>query len=166
MNRVLPDESGFPGRTWCAVDANDPALNRQVRGSSPWRRTFENRPIAAGSRRFPVSRRSVEDAAGASRYPSAAYRRGALPAVGASERQKAGGSGTTGYGLDAARHYRVVVERHLIPELGNRNVGALSVRELDAFASRKLAAGYAPATQTGCARPRARRCPPPSGRTG
>jgi hypothetical protein len=51
MNRVMPDESGFPGRTWCAVDANDPALNRQVRGSSPWRRTIENRPLRAGSRR-------------------------------------------------------------------------------------------------------------------
>ena len=43
-------------------------------------------------------------------------------------------------------HYRVVVEHHLIPELGNRKVGQLSVRELDALASRKLAAGYAPAT--------------------
>jgi integrase len=43
-------------------------------------------------------------------------------------------------------HYRVVVEQHLIPELGHRKVGALTVRELDAFASRKLAAGYAPAT--------------------
>jgi integrase len=43
-------------------------------------------------------------------------------------------------------HCRVVVEQHLIPELGNRKVGALTVRELDAFASRKLAAGYAPAT--------------------
>ncbi len=43
-------------------------------------------------------------------------------------------------------HYRVVVEHHLIPELGHRKVGALAVRELDAFASRKLAAGYAPAT--------------------
>lgn len=43
-------------------------------------------------------------------------------------------------------HYRVVVERHLIPELGHRKVGALTVRELDAFASLKLAAGYAPAT--------------------
>jgi integrase len=42
-------------------------------------------------------------------------------------------------------HYRVVVE-HLIPELGHRKVGALTVRELDAFASHKLAAGYAPAT--------------------
>jgi integrase len=42
-------------------------------------------------------------------------------------------------------HYRVVVERHLIPELGHRKVGALTVRELDAFASRKLTAGYAPA---------------------
>jgi integrase len=43
-------------------------------------------------------------------------------------------------------HYRVVVEHHLIPELGNRKVRQLTVRELDAFASRKLAAGYAPAT--------------------
>jgi integrase len=43
-------------------------------------------------------------------------------------------------------HYRVVVERHLIPELGHRKVGQLTVRELDALASRKLAAGYAPAT--------------------
>lgn len=43
-------------------------------------------------------------------------------------------------------NYRVIIERHLIPELGHRKVGALTVRELDAFASRKLAAGYAPAT--------------------
>jgi integrase len=43
-------------------------------------------------------------------------------------------------------HYRVVVEHHLIPELGHRKVGQLTVRELDAFASRRLAAGYAPAT--------------------
>jgi integrase len=43
-------------------------------------------------------------------------------------------------------HYRVVIEHHLIPELGHRKVGQLRVRELDAFASRKLAAGYAPAT--------------------
>jgi integrase len=43
-------------------------------------------------------------------------------------------------------HYRVVIEHHLIPELGHRKVGQLTVRELDDFASRKLAAGYAPAT--------------------
>jgi integrase len=43
-------------------------------------------------------------------------------------------------------HYRVVVEHHLIPELGHRKVGQLTDRELDAFASRRLAAGYAPAT--------------------
>ncbi len=43
-------------------------------------------------------------------------------------------------------HYRVVIEHHLIPALGHRKVGQLTVRELDAFASRKLAAGYAPAT--------------------
>jgi integrase len=43
-------------------------------------------------------------------------------------------------------HYRVVVEHHLISELGHRKVGGLTVRELDHFASRKLAAGYAPAT--------------------
>jgi integrase len=43
-------------------------------------------------------------------------------------------------------HYRVVVEHHLIPDLGHRKVGQLTVRELDSFASRKLAAGCAPAT--------------------
>jgi integrase len=43
-------------------------------------------------------------------------------------------------------HYRVVIEQHLIPELGHRKVGQLTIRELDDFASRKLAAGYAPAT--------------------
>jgi integrase len=43
-------------------------------------------------------------------------------------------------------HYQVVVELHLIPELEHRKVGELTVRELDDFASRKLAAGYAPAT--------------------
>jgi integrase len=43
-------------------------------------------------------------------------------------------------------HYQVVVEHHLIPALGPRKVGQLTVRELDDFASRKLAAGYAPAT--------------------
>jgi integrase len=43
-------------------------------------------------------------------------------------------------------NYRVVIEHHLIPELGHRKIGALTVGELDAFASRKLAAGYAPGT--------------------
>jgi len=43
-------------------------------------------------------------------------------------------------------NYQVVIENHLIPALGHRKVGALTVRELDEFASRKLAAGYAPAT--------------------
>jgi integrase len=43
-------------------------------------------------------------------------------------------------------NYRVVIEHHLTPALGHRKVGALTVRELDAFASRKLAAGYAPGT--------------------
>ncbi|MFA9432005.1 hypothetical protein [Egicoccus sp. AB-alg2] len=42
-------------------------------------------------------------------------------------------------------HYRIVVEHHPNPELGNRKVGQLTVRELDAFANRKLTAGYAPA---------------------
>jgi hypothetical protein len=31
--------AGFPGRRRCAVDALRATLNRQVRGSSPWRRT-------------------------------------------------------------------------------------------------------------------------------
>jgi integrase len=43
-------------------------------------------------------------------------------------------------------HCRVVVEHHLNPELGHRKIGQLTIRELDDFASRKLAAGYAPAT--------------------
>jgi integrase len=43
-------------------------------------------------------------------------------------------------------NYRVVIEHHLIPALGHRKVGQLTVRELDAFASRKLTAGYAPGT--------------------
>ncbi len=42
--------------------------------------------------------------------------------------------------------YRNDVERHLIPVLGDRRVGQLTVRELDAFASGKLAEGYAPET--------------------
>ena len=42
-------------------------------------------------------------------------------------------------------NYRLVIEHHLIPELGHRRVAALTVRELDAFANLKLAAGYAPA---------------------
>jgi hypothetical protein len=42
-------------------------------------------------------------------------------------------------------HYRVVIEHHLIPELGHRKVGQLAIHELD-VASRKLAVGYAPAT--------------------
>ena len=40
----------------------------------------------------------------------------------------------------------MAIENHLIPALGDRKVGQLTVRELDEFASRKLAAGYAPAT--------------------
>jgi len=42
--------------------------------------------------------------------------------------------------------YRVDIERHLIPALGHRKTGQLTIGELDVFASRKLAAGYAPAT--------------------
>ena len=41
---------------------------------------------------------------------------------------------------------RAIVGHHLIPELGHRKVGQLTVRELDDVASRKLAAGDAPAT--------------------
>ncbi len=43
-------------------------------------------------------------------------------------------------------NYRVVIEDHLIPTLGDRKIGQLTVRELDSFAGRKLAGGYAPAT--------------------
>jgi hypothetical protein len=64
-------------------------------------------------------------------------------------------------------HYRVVVEHHLIPELGHRKVGQLTVRELDAFASRKLAAGCAPGHDRPDARgPALGPCPPPCGRSG
>jgi integrase len=42
--------------------------------------------------------------------------------------------------------YRINVERHLIPALGHRRVGQLRISDLDAFASCKLAAGYAPST--------------------
>ena len=42
--------------------------------------------------------------------------------------------------------YRINVEKHLIPALGHRRVGQLTVSDLDAFASRKLAEGCAPAT--------------------
>jgi hypothetical protein len=38
-------------------------LNRQVRGSNPWRRTHENRPVRAGPRRF----RTIDSAAPACR---------------------------------------------------------------------------------------------------
>jgi hypothetical protein len=34
----------FCGRRWCAVDALSRTLNRQVRGSSPWRRTSRTGP--------------------------------------------------------------------------------------------------------------------------
>lgn len=42
--------------------------------------------------------------------------------------------------------YRINVERHLIPALGTKRVGQLTVSDLDAFASRKLGEGYAPST--------------------
>jgi integrase len=42
--------------------------------------------------------------------------------------------------------YRINVERHLIPALGRKRVGQLTVSDLDAFASRKLLDGCAPAT--------------------
>lgn len=42
--------------------------------------------------------------------------------------------------------YRINVERHLIPALGNKRVGQLTVSDLDLFASRKLGEGYAPST--------------------
>lgn len=44
--------------------------------------------------------------------------------------------------------HRINVERHLIPALGQKRVGQLTVGDLDAFASRKLADGYAPSTVT------------------
>jgi integrase len=42
--------------------------------------------------------------------------------------------------------YRINIERHLVPVLGQKRVGQLTVSDLDAFASRKLAEGYAPST--------------------
>lgn len=42
--------------------------------------------------------------------------------------------------------YRINVERHLVPALGQKRVGQLTVSGLDTFASRKLAEGYAPST--------------------
>jgi integrase len=42
--------------------------------------------------------------------------------------------------------YRINVERHLIPALGQKRVGQLTISDLDAFANRKLADGYAPST--------------------
>jgi integrase len=42
--------------------------------------------------------------------------------------------------------YRINVERHLIPALGQKRVGQLTVSDLDVFANRKLAEGYAPST--------------------
>jgi integrase len=42
--------------------------------------------------------------------------------------------------------YRINVERHLIPALGHKRVGQLTVSDLDAFASGKLTEGYAPST--------------------
>ncbi|MFA9430959.1 tyrosine-type recombinase/integrase [Egicoccus sp. AB-alg2] len=42
--------------------------------------------------------------------------------------------------------YRINIERHLIPALGQKRVGQLTVSDLDAFANRKLAEGYTPST--------------------
>jgi integrase len=42
--------------------------------------------------------------------------------------------------------YRIDIERHLIPVLGQKWVGQLTVSDLDGFASHKLAEGYAPST--------------------
>jgi integrase len=42
--------------------------------------------------------------------------------------------------------YRINVERHLIPALGQKRVGQLRVSDLDTFASCKLPEGYAPST--------------------
>jgi integrase len=42
--------------------------------------------------------------------------------------------------------YRVNIEKHLIPALGHKRVGQLTVSDLDAFAGRKLIEGCAPAT--------------------
>lgn len=44
------------------------------------------------------------------------------------------------------RGYRSNIERHLVPALGRKRVGDLQVRDLDEFASAKLAAGLAPTT--------------------
>lgn len=45
--------------------------------------------------------------------------------------------------------YRINVEKHLVPALGHKRVGQLTVSDLDAFASRKLLEGCAPATVNG-----------------
>lgn len=44
------------------------------------------------------------------------------------------------------RGYRSNIELHLIPALGHRKVGDLTVAELDRFANAKLKEGYAPST--------------------
>ena len=42
--------------------------------------------------------------------------------------------------------YRSNIENHIIPALGNRKVGELTVAELDRFANAKLKEGLAPST--------------------
>lgn len=44
------------------------------------------------------------------------------------------------------RGYRSNIERHIIPALGKRKVGELTVAELDRFANAKLKEGLAPST--------------------
>jgi hypothetical protein len=68
--------------------AEHPALNRQVRGSSPWRRTHEDRSCGAGPRRSGCRRVSCERADQAAALPTVAAR--CLPSGQASGRRQVG----------------------------------------------------------------------------
>jgi hypothetical protein len=205
--RRFPWSDRVPGRTWCAVDAPDP-LNRQVRGSSPWRRTHEDRSPGAGPRRFRARLLSRTPTAGMLRCLSAAYRREWLHTVGWSERlerrdSQRAGTGPTRHGQhDRARRAdpgagqprrRCRRPAHPTqPHLRQPRAGpgmdreaARGARSAHRPGQRRAARGLPalvacrrgpqgqarpPATpprrSTGCARPCARRCPPPSAKTG
>jgi hypothetical protein len=122
------------------------------------------RPSTAGRRPRPGSPRSSSSTPADQPGHRRAARR--LPALVARRRGAQGQARPPAARRTTLAHYRVNVERHLIPELGT----ARSASSPSASSTRSRAASSPPATpprrSTGCARRCARRCPPPSGRTG
>jgi integrase len=125
------------------------ALRRSSR-SWPWGRTAS--ASAALSPSTPAGRRKHGSSSSTRTLRSSSFRSRTSAwtntcAGGSSTRpQRASPAGRAPLAATTLQGYRINVERHLIPALGHKRVGQLTVRDLDASASGKLAAGYAPST--------------------